>query len=236
MCRKFIKKRDVWDFEKELAKSNPQIWSNEAINLKYSAKVLLSYQEEVFDDIFNKKKQPKFPGFWSANVIRMLFSFSLENLIKGILIKKDSSRYFKKEGNISFGKEAHKLCTLFTDADIAVNEEEERYLEIWTTCALFAGRYPIAKNEHGFPNQRVPMKSSEALLKRRLKEIQKSIKQRKQLLPEINDAIHTGVGTKEEEIFDTLFKKLLNEPTFSETQVDAALSDSKKSSPTHNKG
>jgi len=227
-----MKPRDVWDFEKDLAIKNPRVWTNEAHNLKYSAKVLISYNDEVFDCVFNKKTQPRFPAFWTAGVTRMLFSYSLENLVKGLLVQKNPNKYFTKEGNVSFGKKAHALTELFSEAGIKVNDEEKRYLEIWTTCAIFAGRYPIAKNEHGFPKQRMPAKSREELLKRRSKEIQKALTDNKQLLPEINDAIHCGIGTREEEIFDTLFNKLMT--IFSKTQGDATLSDSKESSPTHN--
>ncbi|MFC1666188.1 hypothetical protein ACFLZF_00555 [Nanoarchaeota archaeon] len=227
-----MKKRDVWNFEKDLAIRNPKVWINEANNLKYSAKILISCSDEVINCILNKQIQPRFPVFFTARIIRMLFSFSLENLVKRLLIKQNSNKYFNKEGNINFGRKAHDLVRLFTEAQIKLNDEEKMYLEIWTKCAIFAGRYPIAKNEHDFPNQKMPT-TRKKLIKQEEKRFKKQIKEGKASLPEINDTIHQGVGGKEEQIFDKLFDILIT--TFSETQVDATLSDFKESSPTHNK-
>ena len=124
---------------------------------------------------------------------------------------------------------------MFSKASINISEWENKFLESWSTCAVYAGRYPIARNEHTFPNQRMPAKSREELIQRQKKKWEKAIKEDKSPLPETQDIIHTGIGTEEEKIFDTLFDKLLKEiTTFSKTQGDAELSDSKESSLTHN--
>ncbi len=208
MDKKHQNKRNVWDFEKNLAITNPRVWTNEAINLKYSSKVLLSYDDEVRECVFDKKTKPRFPVFWTARIIRMLFCYSLENLVKCILVQNDPDKYFKKDGSITFGKIGHDLVKLFSEAGIETNEEEKRYLEIWSKCAVYAGKYPIAKNENQFPDQRIPLPLEE-LVKREIIEFQKQIAEDKQLLPNVHDTLHRDVGSLEEKTFDIVFDQLV---------------------------
>jgi len=202
-------KRNIWEFEKKLS-LKPRVWRDEAINLKYSAEVLISYDEEVMDCIFNKKIQPRFPPFFSARVARMLMGFALENMIKAILLQHNNNvaEVFSKEGSLKWGKYGHNLLELFKKANIDVSVTETKLLELWQICSLWAGRYPIPANENDMPKVRKGLPSREALLKRRQKIIEEAIKRGDPFIgSEINDLMHSGVGALEITIFREIFSK-----------------------------
>lgn len=205
----YIPIREVWQFEQYLA-SKPTVWRNEAINLRFSAEAIQLYDQEVLECIFKKRIRPRLPGFFSARVKRMLFGFSLENLVKAILLQNPEklTRVFGRDGNLSWGNDGHDLLKLFAEAGIETSKLESAYLELWQLCSLWAGRYPLPVNEHHFPRQRKPMASHEALLKRSQKRIERAIAEGDELMgAEIYDLMHGGVGDRELEIFHQLFNR-----------------------------
>jgi hypothetical protein len=205
----YIPARNAWEFEKELA-SKPDVWKKEASNLRYSAEVLLLYDEEVSNRLFKKKTPLRLPAFFSARVIRMLMGFALENIVKAILLQSPEKMeaVFSRDGNLSWGRDGHNLLKLFEDANIDISPTEETYLELWQLCALWAGRYPLPANEHDLPRIRKPLSSREALLKRSGKRIDKALDKGDQLLGvEIHDLMHSGVGDFEEKTFREIFAR-----------------------------
>lgn len=209
MNKTHIPIRDVWEFEKFLA-TKPRVWLNEAFNLRYSAEALFLYDERVRKSIFTDRISPPLPGFFSARVERMLFGFSLENLIKAILLQNPEklNHAFGRDGNLSWGKDGHDLLKLFDEANISLSDTEKKFVEVWQTCAIWAGRYPLPKNEHALPRQRVGLPSSEAVGKRRMKIVEKAIQEGDELLgAELNDLLHGGVGDLEQGLYQKLFDR-----------------------------
>lgn len=209
MNKTHIPIRDVWEFEKYLA-TKPKVWLNEAFNLRYSAEALFLYDEKVRKCIFTDKIPPPLPSFFSSRVERLLMGFSVENLLKAILLQNPEklNKAFGKDGNLSWGKDGHNLLILFDEANIPLSKTEKRFIEVWQTCAIWAGRYPLPKNENALPRQRVGLPSSEAVGKRRQKTVEKAIQEGDELLgAELNDLLHGGVGDLEHTLYQSLFDR-----------------------------
>jgi len=205
----YIPIREVWNFEQNLA-SKPDVWRNEAINLRFTAEALWLYDDEVIQKVFHDRAPCRLPSFFSARVERMLLGFSLENLVKAVLLQDEKwfNDVFSKEGTLSWGKDGHNLLKLFQQANVETSLMERKYLEAWQLCALWAGRYPLPTKEIHLPRQRKPLPSQEALLKRRVKIMQIAHAENDQLLGAgIHDIIHSGVGSLEREAFIELFKR-----------------------------
>jgi hypothetical protein len=204
--------REVWEFEQYMA-SKPNVWLNEAYNLRGCVQALWLYDDEVTQRIFHERIAPRLPNFFSARVERMLMGFSLENLVKAVLLQ-DPEKYrevFAKEGNLTWVKDGHNLLKLFEDADVASSKLERTYLEAWQTCTLWAGRYPLPTKEIHLPRQRKPLPSREALLKRRQRMMQKAIAEGDELMGAgVNDIIHGGVGSRERDIYSEMFDRCLS--------------------------
>lgn len=201
--------RKVWEFESAYC-SDPKAWLHQALNLRGNLESLLLYDRQVFECIFEKKTQPPLPSFWSAGVERMLMGFSLENLVKALILQDPSKadKVFAKEGNLHWAVASHDLPKLFAEAGQDFDDQELIFLELWTTCSTWAGRYPLPKNENEFPRQRKPAASSEELLRRRSREIEKAISSGSSLQPEQFDLLHSGVGPQEIEVYGNMFDRL----------------------------
>lgn len=213
MNKQYEPVRDIWEFEQYLA-SKPDVWMNQAHNLRNSVNVLCSYNDEAQKQAFQEHEQNRLTIFWSAGVIRMLMGFSLENLIKAILLKDPEKlkEVFGRKGRLSWGKDGHDLLKLFQEASLITTDADQKYLELWRLCALWAGRYPLPAHEKDLPQQRKALPSREALLRRSRKRIDAAMKSGDSLMGvEIQDLLHTGVGATEIDIFRNLFNKCLTQ-------------------------
>ena len=113
MTKQYEPARDVWEFEQYLA-SKPDVWINQARNLRYSAEALCLHHDEALQRVSQENWATRIPLFWGAGVTRMLMGFSLENLIKAILLQNPDKlkTVFGREGNLSWGKDGHDLLTV----------------------------------------------------------------------------------------------------------------------------
>lgn len=201
--------RTVWEFEKFMA-SKPQVWLVEAFNLRHACETLCRYDREVIDCIFNKKTSPPGPAFFSARIARMLMGFSLENLFKALLLQNPEKfrKAFGKDGGLSWGRDGHNLLNMSRDLKIQSSELEVRYLEVWQMCATWAGRYPIAMNEHELPKQRVGAPTLADSIKRATARALKAMEQSDPLMgAELSDLLHNGVNDLELNTFTNLFDR-----------------------------
>jgi len=206
--------REVWDFEKYCC-SKPTHWVHLAWNLKCSYQVLAENNKLATRYAFdNTQKEPllKYP-FWSSGTERMLIGFSLENIVKAILLldKERVSKVFQKDGKLSWDKDGHNLIKLYEQTDLEITDVEAFFLELWQTCSLWAGRYPISTNEHHIPRKRKAMPTRESLIQRSTKRIEKALTEKDPLIGrDINDFLHTGIGNLEHETFIALYEKSYN--------------------------
>jgi len=203
--------RDVWDFEKYCC-SKPVHWIHLAWNLKCSYLVLSENSKLAFKYRFDEnEKEPLIKNhFWSSGTERMLIGFSLENMVKAILLlnKEVVSNIFKKEGNLSWSKDGHNLIKLYAQTSLEITDVEKRFLELWQTCSLWAGRYPISVNENHIPRQRKSMPTREALIKRSKKRVEKALEENDPLMgAELGDLLHSGIGSLEHQTFINLYER-----------------------------
>ena len=206
MKKYYDSSRDYWDSEAEFAKS-ADVWKVEAYQLWMSAKVIYDQQLSTMGN-----GPHRYPAFWGWRVVRMLIAFSLENLIKAYLLQKKGkdSEWFAREGNLTI-KKGHDLVHLFQEAEYSVDGTEKHYLELFSICGLWAGRYPIAANEHSLPRKRASMSSSEELVQRSLEIHKKYKKDPRMKYGDFWDLLHIGIGNLEYECADRLFRRLLDD-------------------------
>jgi hypothetical protein len=199
--------RQVWDLEAYLA-SKPTVWLREAYNLKCTIKVLLLYETSLYKDS-SEPNTRQLPVFFSANITRMLMGFSLENLVKALLLKnpQEWKQRFQKEGNLSWGKDGHNLLMLMKTAGFLINTLESRYIGLWQACATWAGRYPLPMNEHELLRQRKSAQSHELLIRAK-RSIQQALRKGDPFMGvEDFDLLHSGIVTREEEVFFEIFDR-----------------------------
>ena len=203
--------RTVWEFEKFLA-SKPHVWLVEAYNLKLACETLCRQDREITDCIFNKKIAPPSPPFFSARIARMLMGFSLENLFKAMALQ-DPDKFrqaFSKDGGLSWGKDGHNLINQTKNLNFQLSDLEFRYLELWEMCAIWAGRYPIAMNEHNLPKHRVGVPTLAESVERAKQRAIKAIKESDPLMgAELSDLLHSGINDLELDTFLNLFDRCI---------------------------
>lgn len=141
----YLTGKDVWPLMIKVY-INPKLWLAYAHSLKNSADVI--FNENIL--AFNQDN----PKYIQVNVSKMLYGFSLENLIKAVIISSDSnpSRFFQ-DGKLQFIKN-HNLIQLIEQTKYKPKEEENDLLELLTICSTWAGRYPIPVNAKNLPDQR----------------------------------------------------------------------------------
>ena len=204
--------RDVWNIEAFVA-SDQKVWLCKAHDLRQSATLLFQYEEEVRVKIFIEKKPTRLPLFWTAGQARMLIGFSLENLLKAILLKNPDhlQKVFSKEGKLSWGNDGHNLVKLSSEAGISWSDTQHRYLELWQMCSTWAGRYPIPTNENQLPRQRKEMPSRDAFKKRSIKRLKKAIDNNDPFKgAELWDQLHTGIGDEEFNAFVEMYDSCIS--------------------------
>jgi len=70
-------KSDRWNFENEFCVEHSEIWFRQAINLKYSAKILHDYTWNLSTELLDKKNfDQKYHAFWTPNIERMLWGYA----------------------------------------------------------------------------------------------------------------------------------------------------------------
>jgi len=197
--------RKYWESEIVYAKE-PEIWKSEAIGLWLSAKVLYDQQSNCL-----LQDDKTYPFFFGWRVIRMLIGFCLENLIKAYLIvhhRKDVE-WFKKEGTLKIGPKGHDLLGLFEEANFNLNEKEIHFIGLFAMCALWAGRYPVAANEHSMPRKREPMPSSKDLLDRSIEMRQKYKNDPRIKYGDYWDLLHRNMGDLEFRCAENIYNRMM---------------------------
>lgn len=211
-------KEDTFSFEKYICLEKPELWRNEAHNLFSSAQVLFEFatqkEKEIFSDdkklssLFSKDISTK--AYWHYRIIRMLWGYGFENILKGIILQKFKSDNPQiKEVPIDNIK-SHDLNALFIKANIKLEEKELFYIEIIKKCSVWMGRYPMPTKSTEMYEKRESMSSSEELNKRSIDLHEKYIKGE---IPRTfceSDVLHSGIGAEEHEIVSDLILRLFN--------------------------
>ena len=201
-------KSERWEFENYICVDKPELWVNEAINLKYSAIVLNEYTWNRTSELFDKKTPIlDLPTFWTPGVERMLWGYAFENIFKAIIIVKLKKK--EKIEDVPFPEiKSHDLLQLAKKANVTLSDDEKFYLKISQKCSVWAGRYPIPVKLHDLPQTRKPMKTREELFERHKKQHELLIQGKIKRIETENDILHSGVGALELKIYKDLFNRV----------------------------
>ena len=203
-------KQNIWGRELEFSKQ-PRFWKSFATEL-HSCASLIERNWDFFNLDEDVKGGIQEQFFFAPKFIRMLWGFSLENLIKGILMAKDEEdKYVNNSGHISWGNKGHDLVWLTNELGYSPNLPEkwskipseykdiDFYLTAWGVSTLWYGKYPFPAGMNGVLDEYKALASSEALLRRREKGNRKFI---------LNDLLHTDINRFEKEIYDIIYNDL----------------------------
>ncbi len=211
-------KEDTFSFEKYICYEKPELWRNEAYNLFSSAQVLLEFSNlktsELFSGADNLSELFSFDivkrGYWHYRIIRMLWGYGFENILKGIIVLNYKREHPDvKEVPINEIK-SHNLAMLFKKAGFELEEEQTFYIGIAEKCSVWSGRYPLPVSSKQMYEKRKPMSSREELNKRSIELHDKFLEGE---IPRTfceSDVLHNGIGFEENEVVKELIIMTLN--------------------------
>lgn len=121
---------------------------------------------DQFETIVNDgSREVNFRVFFAYKYVRMLMGYSLENLIKGLLLSSDQKAMYIKENRISFGRKGHDLLWLLSELGITADPNAELFINAWTISAEWFGKYPFPLEMNQVLPEYQSLPSSEALLR-----------------------------------------------------------------------
>lgn len=132
------------------ARCKPSAWLATARFLHEAAEILFDSQKNRADllrKVLRGEKQVDCVEFPNYRPAEMLFGFSLECLVKGLLVQKCPALINSE--SLSNDIKSHKLASLATQAGLKLSEKEHRVLLHLTKITEWAGRYPIPLNYSG---------------------------------------------------------------------------------------
>ena len=207
---KYNNKEKDFSFEKQFCLEHPETFINEALGLRYSSEVLYEYEylktkqtfgEETGIKIFSPNLVDK--GYFPYRVIRMLFSYSLENLLKCVIIK-NYKAVTPDENEIPIKEiDGHDLRVLYTKANVKFPNNYGLYLDSWTKCSVWAGRYPLPKNANQMYQSRQSITSSGGDV---VGEIRFSFGKLDNIVEK--DILHTNISSQEYNSYIEMFDSL----------------------------
>ncbi len=158
---KFLNSKENWmNFRASALKT--ETWIQKALELKSTIEIFRQYhilQHLVISKEINLP--PDLSKFYDKSHFtfqtqRMLMGYSLENLLKGILIFQNPEKYLPEDKNRFKIKGGHNLPKLCEDCNINLKTIEENYLKMLSFYSEWGGRYPIGSHEHHIPLERKP--------------------------------------------------------------------------------
>lgn len=127
----------------------PDMWHTSAYGLKHAADAVLAKIKADMTALASGKPSAKhFRKLPVVYAYMLLAGLAIENLIKGLSIKKDSALIDNGKLDQSLGK--HDLLALARKAGVRLTEEERSLVERLTEYVIWAGRYPIPKRSDSY--------------------------------------------------------------------------------------
>ncbi|HLQ24803.1 MAG TPA: hypothetical protein VK138_02870 [Acidiferrobacterales bacterium] len=123
--------KDIWDEQHSLLAKDPIAWVLKADQL------IAAFEHLATETICRIEAQDTGPEF--SGVALMLAGFAIENLMKGLLVQKQSP--VNEKGK--FELVSHDLLKLAKDVSLPLTEDECRLLEKLGEFLTWTGRYPV---------------------------------------------------------------------------------------------
>ena len=190
-----LSRQEIWDRELRYAQ-DPRFWRSFAVETKSCAEFLLAKFEK---SIWSDEPDEDLRVFFGPTFVRMLLGYSLENLIKGLLLSGPGKKNYIKGTKISFGNNGHDLIWLLGELGYQIDENDSFFLRAWSISAEWYGKYPFPLRMNQVLDEYRPMKSSEALFRRRIQGKRKFT---------LNDLLNGDIGWKELEAFKKLYSEI----------------------------
>ena len=135
-----------WQSQFQLSASEPGLWQLEALRLRRAADHLFEVYCSDLRQLSSGQVTPvDLHNLELASAASLLYGLSLENLLKGIIVKSGAPVIAK--WRIQFGRgSGHNLVHLASKASITLNSDEQDLLNRLTRYVEWAGRYPVAKS------------------------------------------------------------------------------------------
>jgi hypothetical protein len=147
--------------------TSPFIWWMQARSLMLAAYAVRDAHKESFEAYWGSMPKEDGPvrlseeqAFHLARigigpVFPLLMGLALENMVKGILVARDSS--LVSGGKLSRDLTgSHDLLALFNKVGLELSAEDRDLLRRLGECVLWAGRYPVPKSEDGRTRRPIP--------------------------------------------------------------------------------
>jgi len=144
--------------------TTPLFWWMQARNLILAAYAVRDAHKESFEAYWgsipreggfvrlSEEQAFHFARLGIGPVFPFLMGLAFENMVKGILVARDSSL-------VSSGKLwSHDLLALFDKVGLELSAEDRDLLRRLGECVLWAGRYPVPKREEGKAPRLIPGK------------------------------------------------------------------------------
>ena len=137
----------------------PSAWEQYSKGLKNAGEfIFFEYEEERKYYRENKKINEDRTYLFTipSEICRMLFGYSLETLLKGVLLKEKSTveKVYKNNkitwSNVGINN-PHDLIQLCIKGEINLNNEEKILLKAYKESITCAGRYPLTKDFKNIP-------------------------------------------------------------------------------------
>ena len=210
----YEEKEDAFEFEKYICFEKPELWRNEAFGLFSSAQVLYEFGRLQNSEIFSQEKKlntlfsPDIADrcFWHHRIIRMLWGYGFENILKGIIIK-ELRKNSTEPSSVPIEKiKTHNLVYLFNEAGFSLDSDQTFYIKIIQKCSVWMGRYPLPAKADQMYEQRKGMNSSAELIERSQLMYQKLLKGEIERIECESDILHSGIGFNESSIINGLIQ------------------------------
>lgn len=144
----------------------PIVWHAKADSLRRAAEIIHQHHRDAWLRICNRGEQqsqmdPNSDEYarlmaedvedileWRLiEVYFLLMGYSIENLLKGIVLSKQPGLLDKDKGKLSNTILTHNLVKLAKNCDINITLDERHLLEALTTSIVWEGKYPTPKEE-----------------------------------------------------------------------------------------
>lgn len=127
--------------------SSPEHWLQTSLELNESIEELEKVAEKAhYLEYYHPDENVPIKRSFASRSIFLLMTYSLENLLKGIRILRDSSLI--NNGKLDKSLKTHELNKLTQINKINISKEDKEFQDYLSKLCLANARYPIGLNEH----------------------------------------------------------------------------------------